>query len=347
MILSRDHLMVLLNALYETGTRRIPLSHPCDDIGELLRFELGDPFQSPVRFTQSLGEYSDARETIQLQYPSEAYDDLPDESAFVRCLVASGVLDVQNRDEIEKYVRRHGYRDLEAGHAPLVIGIDANIMPWRIANVLDLDHQQGKPDEQSRSPTNGYALATGVKDELDWHFKQHQTPSLVAAFGEEFKRLDNQPAGDNREGFLGLYEYRRLTADRNIDILESGTGDEAIVEGYRRFEADSRKEVLLLSNDFGFIELAEDTGLLAQHIDFPRSLPNRSTGTWDDFGSLLYYFAIRFGVIRLPGVTVYGVWNGKDGRHWQKEELIIDARSPKIEPLLERDRAIAQAFDAE
>jgi len=346
MILSRNHLTVLLNGLYETGTRRITVSHPCDEVGELLQFDLGDPFESSVRFTQSLYEYNDARETVQRRYVQDAYDDLPDDSTYVRCLVASGVLDLHNRDAIETYVDRHGYRDLEAGHAPLVIGIDANIMPWRIADVLDIDHQQGKPDDRGRSPTNGYALATGVKEELDWHYKQHQTSSLVAAFGEEFERLDNQPAGANREGFLGLYEYRRLMAERNIDVLESDTGDEAIVDAYHTFDAESRKEVLLLSNDFGFIDVAKDAGLRAQHVDFPQFLPDRSTATWDDFGSLLYHLAIRFGVIRLPGVTVYGLWNEKDGRHWQNEELVIEARSPKVAPLLERDRTIANAFDA-
>ena len=41
------------------------------------------------------------------------------------------------------------------------------------------------------------------------------TDDLVAAFGEEYERLDGQPAGSNREGFLGRFEYRRLMAERN------------------------------------------------------------------------------------------------------------------------------------
>jgi len=119
-----------------------------------------------------------------------------------------------------------------------------------------------------------------------------------------------------------------------------------VVDAYHTFDAESRKEVLLLSNDFGFIDVAKDAGLRAQHVDFPQFLPDRSTATWDDIGSLLYHLAIRFEVIRLPGVTVYGLWNEKDGRHWQNEELVIEARSPKVAPLLERDRTIANAFDA-
>lgn len=45
-------------------------------------------------------------------------------------------------------------------------------------------------------------------------------------------------------------------------------------------------------------------------------------------------------------MTLYGVWNGKDGSHWQNEALVADLRSPKLEPLLTRDRAILDAFDS-
>lgn len=34
-------------------------------------------------------------------------------------------------------------------------------------------------------------------------------------------------------------------------------------------------------------------------------------------------------------MTVYGVWNEKDGRHWQHEQLDLDCRSSKIKPQLD------------
>ena len=345
MILSRPQLTALLNALYETGNRRVAVEHPCDDVGELLEFELGPPFESPVRFTQRLPAYTSTRENIERKYGETAHDDLPDENACVRCLVAGGVLDVANRDAIDAFIDRYGYPDLEAGHPPAVVGIDANIMPFRIAEVLDIDHRTGSRDDRDRRPTNGYALATGVKAELDWHYNQHHVESLVDAFGEEFERLDNEPAGDNREGFLGLYEHRRLVAERNVDIVECEEGDEAIVEAYREFHETSRKNVLLFSNDFGFIQQAKGANVPAQHVDFQRQLPRKTTASWDAISDTLYYLAIRFGVLVLPGVTLYGVWNGKDGRHWQQHQLAVECRSPKLEPLLQRDQRIIEAFE--
>lgn len=335
--------MVLLNALYDHGVDSIPINHPCDEIGELVRINLEDNGQASVRFTQGAMTYQDNRETIPVKYGESAYDDLPDAQTYIRTMAASGHIDLKNLDDIIEFVDRYGYADLEAGHDPVVIGLDANIMPWRLPEVLGIDSETGDRDDHGRRPTNGYALATGVKEEIDWHFKQYNTHELTAAFGEEFERLDNQPAGSNREGLLGLYEYRRLRTNRTVDIVECDTGDEAIVEAYERFNEQSRKKAVLLSNDRGFVERSIDAGVPAQVIDYPVDLPRKVTGSWTEASELLYYLSVLFGVVKPPKVTLYGVWNGKDGRHWQHEQVDVDCRSPKIEPQLKRDMRILDA----
>lgn len=342
MLLKRAHLTALLNALYDADKRRVTVSHPCSEVGELLRFDLADPFESPVRFTQSVPEYEEIREAIGLEYGDAAKDDLPNGSDYTRLLVAGGVLDVNNRDEVETFLGRHGYPDLKAGHSPVVAGIDANVMPWRLGDALGFDPQEIDLGDGERAPTNGYALATGVKQELDWHYKHFDTYSLANAFGVEFERLSDQPAGANRQGFLGLYEYRRLMANRRVDVVESGTGDEAIIEGYRRYADDGRTRLLLFSNDYGYVENALDAGLRAQHVEIPVDLPRKVTASWWSIENALYYLAVIFGVLELPKVTLYGVWNGKSGRDWQNETLDVDPRSPKIESTLQRDRSIIE-----
>ena len=340
MQIERRRLMVLLNALYDQGVGSIPVKHPCEDIGELVRIELEDDGQATVRFAQGSMTYQDNREAIPAKHGQPAYEDLPDAETYTRIAVASGHVQLANQDDFGEFIQRHGYADLEAGHDPVVLGLDANIIAWRLPEILGIDSETGATDDRDRRPTNGYALATGVKEELDWHYKQYNTHELTEAFGEEFTRLDNQPAGSNREGFLGLYEYRRLRTNRTVDVIECDTGDEAIVAAYQEFNQNSRKQAVLLSNDHGFVDRSIDAGVPAQHIDYPIDVPRKSTGTWTEAAELLYYLAILFGVILLPKVTVYGVWNGKDGRHWQHEQLDIDCRSPKIEPQLERDLTI-------
>ncbi len=332
--------MVLLNALYDQGVDSIPVKHPCEDIGELVQIELEDNGQAAVRFVQGTMTYQDNRESIPAKHGQPAYEDLPDAETYTRIAVASGHVQLANHDDAGEFIQRHGYADLEAGHDPVVLGLDANIIAWRLPEVLGIDSETGATDDRDRRPTNGYALATGVKEELDWHYKQYNTHELAEAFGEEFARLDNQPAGANREGFLGLYEYRRLRTNRTVDVIECDTGDEPIVAAYQEFNQNSRKQAVLLSNDRGFVDRSYDADVPAQHIDYPIDIPRKSTGTWTQAAELLYYLAILFGVIRLPKVTIYGVWNGKDGRHWQHEQLDIDCRSPKVEPQLERDLTI-------
>lgn len=335
--------MVLLNALYDQGVDSVPVEHPHDDVGELLRIELEDDGKATVRFTQGSKTYRDNRETIPAKHGEPAYQDLPDARTYTRMMVASGHVELKNLDEVVEFVDRHGYPDLEAGHDPVVVGLDANIMPWRLPEVLGFDSETGETDEKGRRPTNGYALATGVKEELDWHFDQYNAHELTAAFGSEFERLDDQPAGANREGLLGLYEHRRLRRDRMVDVVESDTGDEAIVDGYRRFNEESQKQAILFSNDHGFVERSLEVGVPAQVVQFPVDVPRTATGSWTQATELLYYLAVLFGVVVLPKVTVYGAWNGKDGRHWQHEQVDVDCRSPKIEAQLGRDLTILDA----
>ncbi|MFC7020216.1 MULTISPECIES: hypothetical protein [Haloarcula] len=343
MQIERRRLMVLLNALYDQGVKSIPVAHPCADIGELVRIELEDDGLATVRFSQGTLTYQDNRETIPAKHGESAYDDLPDAQTYTRAMVASGHVDLANIDDVIAFADRHGYADLEAGHEPVVIGLDANIMSWRLPERLGIDAEVGDTDDRGRRPTNGYALATGVKEELDWHYNHYNTHELTSAFGDEFERLDSQPAGANREGLLGLYEYRRLRTHRTADVIECDRGDDAIVSAYRRFNEESRKTALLLSNDRGFVERGIAAGIPSQHIEYPVDIPRTATGSWTEATELLYYLAVLFGVITLPKVTLYGVWNGKDGRHWQHEQLDIDCRSPKVEPPLERDLAILEA----
>jgi hypothetical protein len=342
-ILTRPQLTVLLNGLYETDTHRVTVEHP-SPLGELIAFELEAPFESPVRFGHSLADYEETWEDVERQLGEPVVRELPNEQAYVRALVAGGVLDISNRDEVERFVDRYGYADLPAGHPPVVAGVDTNLLAWRIGDTLGIDPVTGEADGNGRAPTNGYALSTGVKDELDFSYRFFDIDPYVAAFGTEYERLDGQPATTSREGYLARFEYRRIAAQRDIDIVESEPGDEAIVEGYRKFD-EGRKDVLLFSNDYGFIELATEAGLHAQHVDFPRRLPRRTTASWDELSDLLYYLAVTFGVVKLPAATLYGVWQGKQEHHWQDEAVVVDPRSPKLEPILERDRSIVEAFE--
>jgi hypothetical protein len=134
-------------------------------------------------------------------------------------------------------------------------------------------------------------------------------------------------------------------ARRQTDFAYSDTGDDEIVQGYVDYQNEHRKEVLLFSNDTGFVERANDTGVKAQKVAFPSNVPKRATVQWETLCDLLYVAAVIFGVLVLPKSTLYGVWNGKDGSHWKNQKLVIENRSPKLEAQLDRDSRIVDAYD--
>lgn len=336
MKLARPSLTVLLNALYEIGTTTIPVEHPSDAIGELFRIELGDDGENTVRLTHDLDAYADVRADIDSRYGEPAISELPDPQSYLKAFVASGLLAPANKEAIDAFLESHGGRDLNAGHRPLVAGFDTNLVPWRIADVLDLQ-------SRGQSPVNGVALTTGVRDELEWDHKRNDTRSLTEAFGSEFEQLWNQPAGASREGRLGENYYRQLRDSRYAEEIPTDKGDEAIVNGYASFQSEGRKDLLLFSNDRNFIERAHAHRILAQRVEMPSTLPRTLTGSWAAMQNLLYVLSVLFGVLTLPKVTLYGVWTGKAGMDWHDEMLKLDCRSPKIEPLIKRDSAIIEA----
>jgi len=349
MNLAQSHLTVLLNAFYELGERRLTVDHPAPEIGTLLEIHLDDPSASTVTVRTGAVSYEDCLEEIELEYGQTVREELPNEAAYIRALVASGLADIENREEVQKFIDSHGYPDLENGHPPRYAGFDTNLFPWRMHDVLEVDPEQYS-DDNGRALVNGFTLPDGVDEELRISHRYGcdamPASALADALGEEFERLDGQPTENNRETRLGLREYRRLSQSRPHDIVASDRGDEAIIDGCIEYYADEPTGVVLFSNDYGFIDRAKNKAVPAVHVAFPVDVARRLTGTWDEITTLLYVLAVTFGVIVLPKVTLYGVWEGKQPRNWRREEIHIDARSDPIARLLNRDKPIVDAHSS-
>lgn len=339
MEVSRHELTVLLNGLYAQGERRIAVKHPASAVGTLYEVELGDEGRATIHVSKDWAAYANARDDVEREHGRPAVDELPVADSYLRAFLSAELLDLPNEDAIDEFLDRYGGQDLTAGNAPVLAGFDTNLMAWRPAHVLGL-----KPI--SRGPLDGYALATGVLDELDWGHKRDDTRPLEDALGPSFGEFFNQPAGSHREGRLGETYYRYLRDNRYADEIPTDRGDEAIVAGYDEYDREHRKEVVLFSNDRDFVERARSRTIPAQRVEFPESLPRRIDCEWGDVQNLLYVHAILFGVLTLPKATVYGVWTGKRGIAWHEERLDVDSRSPTLEPLLRRDQQIIQSFAA-
>ncbi|AUX09872.1 hypothetical protein AArcSl_2248 [Halalkaliarchaeum desulfuricum] len=339
MRVKREHLTVLLNRLYDRGNEEFAVEHPSADIGELLRVEL-DEGACTVHFTTDLDSYATVRQDLGRQYPDRVFEDLPTADNFRNTLLASGILNPANQADIEAFLDRYGDPDLMAGHAPVFAGFDTNLLPWRIDRVLGLHD----PDN-GIGYVNGFVLATGIRDELDWDYKCHDTDPFVDAFGNAFEEYWNQPLGSARVGRLGLLTYRRIRDIEQAVEIQSDEGDEAIIDAYDEYDQAYRSDILLFSNDRNFVERARSHRMLGQRVDFPNSFPDEATASWQAIETLLYMLAIVFGIVEVPNTTVYGVWRGKDELDWQHERIKLDARSPKLEAKLEGDLSIVESYE--
>ncbi|MDS0284464.1 hypothetical protein [Haloarcula onubensis] len=349
MQLAHEDLMLLLNGLYELGEESFSVVHPAEEIGELLRIDLGDATESTVSITTGAVTYEDALDEIERTYGRTVRRELPNEAAYVKAVTASRLVDIQNREEVNKVISRYGYQDLQEGHPPRYAGFDTNLLPWRMHEVLGIDPER-HTTSGGRAPVNGYALLEGVDTELSisYRYGKNAMPAtaLADAFGPEYERLAGQPTEDNRETRLGLREYRRLRETRPHDIVSTGTGDTDIIDGCAEYYADKPTGVILFSNDYGFVDEARSRKVPAVHVDFSIDFPRRVTGKWDQIATLLYGLAVIFGVLILPRATLYGVWEGKSERNWKREEIDIDTRSEKLATILERDKPIVEAHAA-
>lgn len=340
MRIRRGHLTVLLNRLYDRGDERFTVSHPATEVGDLLTVELDDPGECTIRFSTRRDAYRSALEEIRRTHPKEVADDFPSPREYVMAAMASGVVPIDNFEDVRAFVDRYGDPDLMAGHPPVFAGFDANLIPWRIDRILGLHD----PDE-GVGYVNGFVLATGVRDELDWDVKCHDVSPYVDAFGDEFEEYWNQPVGSGRKSRMALVAYREIRDIQQAIEIDCERGDEAIVEAYDAWQADSRGDVVLFSNDRTFVERATGHTILAQHVAVPDDLPRTTTASWGEVGTLLYVLTLLFGILELPGATVHGVWRGKDGLDWQRERLMLDCRSPALQADLETDLSIVETYE--
>ena len=336
----RDHLSIVLNALFDRGDSRFSIVHPSIELGELATVSLAGHDSSTVRFTTQLQAYQDARDEIINTYPEQVGNDIPRLDQYLKAALASGVIQIKNYDEVKQLLDRYGNPNLMAGHPPVFAGFDTNLLSWRIDRILGLrDLNKGV------GYVNGFVLATGVRDELSWDYKCHNTDPFVDAFGEVYSEYWNQPVGDARIGRLGQLAYRSIRDIDQADEIECDRGDENIVAAYDAYNRDRRCQILLFSNDRNFVERARSHTILSQHIAFPDELPRQKTVTWKQIELLIYMYAVIFGVIELPGMSVHSVWRGKDDLDWQYERVKLNCRSPTLKKQIERDLSIVESYD--
>jgi len=334
---TRKQLPLLLNALYSTGNDIIKVDHKSDLLSTLYEIELDRGTPATIRFTTSLDQYQKERSDVEREYGEQARSELPGHRSFIGAFT-SRVLEFDNQSEISEKIDPFRNRRLQHSNTASLAVFDTNLIQYWPARQL-------RVAPELEEGLNGYAVVTGVRDELmdyEGDEKINNTRALEEAFGDEFGDLFNQPKGTPRQLRLGRQYWSRLQRELYTEKIKSDKGDNEITAACE----DRGFDLILFSNDSGFISAGKERGLPSILVDFPESFPRKKEVTWEDAATTLYLHAVQFGILQLPKVDLYGVWPRKEPDEWEAETLTVRCRSPTVEKQLSRYLTLDEASEA-
>lgn len=325
--ITRQQLPILFNTLYSTGSETISVNHKSDLLSTLYKIELDRGNPASIRFTTNLDQYKEERDKVERQYGTQPRSEIPSARSFIGALTSS-ILEFDNQDKIAEQIEPFRNRRLQHSNTAALAVFDTNLIQYWPARQLGVA-------PELEEGLNGYAVVTGIRDELmnyEGDEKINNTRALEDAFGDEFGELYNQPKGTPRQLRLGRQYWSRLQKELYTEKIQSDTGDNAITAACEK----SGFDLILFSNDSGFISAGRDRGLPSILVDFPDSLPRKKDISWEDAATALYLHAVQFGILQLPKVDLYGVWPRKEPDEWQADTLAVRCRSPVVEKQLDR-----------
>jgi hypothetical protein len=336
--LTSKQLALLFNALYSTGNKIISVDHKSSILSTLYKIELDQGTPASIRFTNDVSQYQEEKSEVGRRHGEQAESEIPNHRAFIGAFTSS-VLEFDNQDEISELIDPYRNRRLEHGNPESLAVFDTNLIQYWPA------HQLGVAPEQKQG-LNGYAVVTGVRDELmdyDGDEKINNTRQLQDAFGKEYGELRNQLKKTPRQLRLGRQYFSRLQRELYTEKIHSDMEDNNITAACEKIYQNGGFDLLLFSNDSGFISIARDRGLPSVLVDFPQTLPRKKDVTWEEASTALYLHAVQFGLLELPKIDLYGVWKRKRPQEWDAEKVAVRCRSPVVAKQLNRYQNILES----
>ena len=328
MIIARDEVIALLNEFYLNGIYRLKVSSPL--LKEIYRFELGN---EPRLNAMTTDEYSEKYDSLRLRCEPEVVEEIPRPGEEYRWIFqSSGVVKPENYSGIVRELEEEADRDFMRGDKPLYIGFDTNVLANRFPAIM--------PKVKC-----GFCLHTGVLDELHSKFIEKKIRGTKAQVLKRhgFKEVFNQPPLKARKFRVGAVEYRKLMRREYAEEIQGNPGDLNIVKDYQSYQKSRNVDVLLVSEDNIFVEIANDHRIKAVHVKQAKDIPKRLNPTWQELTELLYTTAIAYGVIKIRSVLMFGVWHGKTKEDWNSERLKLEFMNGKLAAEMKRSFRILKA----
>jgi len=283
-VVSADELQILLNLCEE-----INIMYPLYKHFQLLK---ANPKEDGYKLKVLQGE---------MDFPD--FEEFPNYSDFMECLLSAGVIDYENREEFEDKLRVYQNLKKRVYFCP-----DTNIVYHCFL---------------TNSGVKDILLVDTVREEIEASLNFKYSPQQVVELKKNAKYqqflLDefvNRRMKRSRLACIAMAEYRELRRYAiEIEGVEKSTSDKEandliIIKTLRRFEKERSVLPVLLTADRQMADLCELEGIEYFLFSLPHAVDAREC-SFDSMLKLIYNLAMVFGVIRLNSVVIFGEFKGK------------------------------------
>jgi len=292
MLLSRERLLILLNALYYCGTRNIEVAYP--PVDKIFNIDLNTKEVSAIsskEYGKKLGEF---KEKLDKNVDPVCISEMPKPTALKDCLYISGVLKPKNISEIETELVQLAKKDPMKGDRLLLIGFDTNALRRRVnIHILKI-----LTDKMLKAR---FCHSNLIFDEL---FRQYDKKLPYEWYPPEalgfMKNFSNQLIRDARLARLGAVEYKKMKDIQSQEVKGDDSRDNPDLKIVKSYEClKNENDILLISGDRNFHDLAQAKNMKIIEAKEPHEIPSVMPISWEGACDLVYIAAICFGMINL------------------------------------------------
>lgn len=334
-IVDREELMILLNILFKTDNDMFKI-HPYLIEKEIFKVSLGK--KAKIKRLIEKDEYRESTNDIE-----DLSEIVPEYKVLRKILISSGFWKMENWNEVITILNEIKKRNPLAGERATFIGMDTNCYINRVYSLIRFAYKK----EISKF---GFVLSRIIKYELQSARKisEEQLDELTTrrSHNEEiFQEFWNGETLQTRLKHIGLVEFRKLLGYTNSVINDGLVRDNKehdiqIIEDFRRQIINQNHDLVLLSSDKQFYDLARDPGIRSYYLKLPylNNFPSEFSGEWEQICDFLYLMSVFFGAISLRArqtIKIFGLWRGKTTEQWDDECVKLRIGSAKLIKLLD------------
>ncbi|OGS56111.1 MAG: hypothetical protein A3K60_01055 [Euryarchaeota archaeon RBG_19FT_COMBO_56_21] len=333
LIMSRQELQILTNAIYRGDTRYIHVSYPFYGT-ELFTLDVGKPELKDIVRPDA---FDWARSSKKPLDRSVSADELPSYSDLRNCLLSSGFLSYKNEKEITDRLLalREDSRDPNKRPRPVFVAVDTNILYDRF-----LSRHLPLTDPTGRSVQAGdfrYVVSEVVLLEIDSRVTHKYSREEIRALAQVFshpellQEFSNGSGRRTRVAKLAINEMQYLLTElralriKGTPARDKEHNDIEIAQSYKHWARSNDYDVVLLTADEDMVTHARAGELMPLPLEIPFAVPEHARIDPWKMSDLLFDLAVTFGVISLDNedVRVFGEWGGKSSTDYAREHVKV------------------------